>query len=618
MAVNVRDLSSYLVELARLVEDNSDAESVELALERAAQELAGKEHPVCATKEGSEAVEKLLGLAPLSWLEKFLESIAPAFEQVSCDVFGSHTMECLFANIQRHVTADSVAKLEEIVKLLRKSQETKLPSLLQDSHGTFALRALVRLASGQPVATQAPASKGQRQTQPTFPTSKKLSKELRKLLGNISDQMSSDDFYGLAFNNSACPTLQVIFQALRRSAKLRPILERFVPAAEDENAAARFQELVSHPVASHLLEHVLEAADDELYSLLYSRFFRGKEIEFCRDAVANFVVQRLIACTRDGPQVEMLFDALAPHFPELLSSMRGGVVLKLIEACQQKGVCQEKMVKRFVGTLESVRKQQEPAIVTLLSTGNVQGENYSRMGCMIAQTLFRFNTSNRFLTESFLSLDTKIIKEMARDMAGSRLLEAFLDHCPHNLRKKFIEKLHAHFAELASHKCASHVVEKCYAVADLQQKEKIAAELAADKSLGSNVFGRFILKNCKVYKFQQKNSKWQAAEEANDRKRKLFEDFFNDEEENVREDAVEPQPEPLLATAEASKQSKKLKQKKFKKRKNEYDSDSGDDGELEVDADADPGANPPADLLQLVQESEKKFGGPGSKRKKSK
>lgn len=55
------------------------------------------------------------------------------------------------------------------------------------------------------------------------------------------------------------------------------------------------------------------------------------------------------------------------------------------------------------------------------------------------------------------------------------------------------------------------------------KQEKIAAELAADKSLGSNVFGRFILKNCKVYKFQQKNTKWHAAEEANERKRKLFE-----------------------------------------------------------------------------------------------
>jgi hypothetical protein len=100
---------------------------------------------------------------------------------------------------------------------------------------------------------------------------------------------------------------------------------------------------------------------------------------------------------------------------------------------------------------------------------------------------------------------------------------------------------------------------------------------------------------------------------------KFFKDFFNDDG-NAPEVAAEPEPEPVSAPVDGAKQSKKqLKQNKFKKRKNEYDSEDSGANDLEADADeGDHAAPSPANLLQLVQASEKKFSGQGNKRKKSK
>jgi len=86
-----------------------------------------------------------------------------------------------------------------------------------------------------------------------------------------------------------------------------------------------------------------------------------------------------------------------------------------------------------------------------------------------------------------------------------------------------------HYHELALDKYGGHVVDKCWTVADLDMKERIAAELLDhEHSLSQSLYGRFILRNCKIDNFKRKREEWMERERGAQRKKEMFKDVLED------------------------------------------------------------------------------------------
>mmetsp|Transcript_21219 Transcript_21219/g.63204 ORF Transcript_21219/g.63204 Transcript_21219/m.63204 type:complete len:348 (+) Transcript_21219:1363-2406(+) len=151
-------------------------------------------------------------------------------------------------------------------------------------------------------------------------------------------------------------------------------------------------------------------------------------------------------------------------------------------------------------------------------------------GSRLLQALLSFKGQEIVpITTSVLTLPTAGLVKLATDGAGSRLYEAMLkaDIGPKK-RGKLVAKLKGHFAQLSATKFGSRVVDKCWAASEIKRKEIIATELLKEEAmLKDNYFGRLVLRNCKIDYFKRKQDGWAESLNANDRKRKLFQEFLD-------------------------------------------------------------------------------------------
>ena len=96
-------------------------------------------------------------------------------------------------------------------------------------------------------------------------------------------------------------------------------------------------------------------------------------------------------------------------------------------------------------------------------------------GALMIQHIFSFTPENgRIMTEGFLGLAVSEILKWVIDPIKSRIIEALLtsNTVPPKSKKKVIQLFLGKFAEFSMDKYASHLVDKCWAVAPIQLKVK--------------------------------------------------------------------------------------------------------------------------------------------------
>ena len=330
---------------------------------------------------------------------------------------------------------------------------------------------------------------------------------------------------------------------------------------------------------SHLMEAILGVAPKGLFNEMYRRFFRDKMISTAKHPVSNFVLQALLAATKDPEHVSSTLGELSQVFGTLLHEKRSGVVAATLAACARLKVAEKDGAKALARGLtlkmearKEGRSQLAPALFWL------DTPNYGRcsvLGSAMFQTLFKFNADCvPMFSESLVSMTDVEVFKVCQDSAGSRAIEAFLasPSQKQNLKKEFIAKLNGRWAQLGLSPVGSHVLEACYREADARGKELILSGLAGQEGpLNATRHGPILMRRLGVTQFKAAPDQWKSKQKTAETMMSEFEKEFGAEEPTKNKSSKRKDP-PVKETEEVhEKKEIKVKEKQTKEKKDKKD-----------------------------------------------
>lgn len=131
-------------------------------------------------------------------------------------------------------------------------------------------------------------------------------------------------------------------------------------------------------------------------------------------------------------------------------------------------------------------------------------------GALLIQHMLNFSPENcRIICESITSIPKDELARWITHPVASRGLEALLDSKTASKKSKrlMITNCLGTFSKLASDKYASHFLDKCWKVCNLETKDQIATELLAP-GLKDNFHAKFVLRNCKIELYKFDKAEW--------------------------------------------------------------------------------------------------------------
>eukprot|EP00004_Rigifila_ramosa_P019531 TRINITY_DN4980_c0_g1_i1.p1 TRINITY_DN4980_c0_g1~~TRINITY_DN4980_c0_g1_i1.p1 ORF type:complete len:761 (-),score=212.89 TRINITY_DN4980_c0_g1_i1:12-2273(-) len=543
------------------------------------RDIAGSEVALALHRGTSGAFEQLLRLSSPEQVLALLTSLKGSFSVLLLDASGSHVMETA---LNRIGDTGPSAEAVEIVVDLCKELKPQLLNMLQNTYGSHGVRRIVDLLVGRRQVPSDPRQSGPDaaemphrgrapiRTVAAFEPPAAFTHALFSLLEPLlsaPEDTESPPLAGMAVHASAAPALQHILVTLHDlgpsfSAKLQPLIDGLCRSLLSFQPSER--QGLEHPVAdlaydntgSHLIQAVLRVASAPLFYELYTHVFRNHLLDFCKDYKANYTVQSLLEFARDAVQAKMMVSELLPHLVALLSHQRAGVVAKLCGAAAKWKVCQretstavaaactnEDVVasKSVPPELQSIKQDTMSApqltLFRLLlpekgrSSYQAPGSiPFSPLCAFIVQSLFEFEPQvSQQYHSAFSQLPAEILFALAKDRAASHIFQLFLQlpTVQQKTKKSAIAKMKGQFVELALDKSGSHIVEQCFAAADINQKEHIAKELLPQYNrLCTTLYGKLVTIKCKLDQFKRERKDWAAALEHNEKKKEMFAEFL--------------------------------------------------------------------------------------------
>ncbi|KAJ3373809.1 hypothetical protein GGF31_008694 [Allomyces arbusculus] len=387
-----------------------------------------------------------------------------------------------------------------------------------------------------------------------------------------------------AFDPVVNPVLQLLLGAVAdKDALVKTLLMQDSANASEEQQDEYVNNLMETPVGSRLFEKVLAICSATAFHQIYTRHFRGKLATQCRHPAANFVVQALIANVKSESQMELLLDELAPAFDQLLFRGRPLIIVQFLELAHKyknyrtvlKPLYAAIGIKRprdLLPTLLYLNRNypgyddaDAPATAADGATGDESVPNaapvkrqrqrhrggprhddaadaravtVSPAGNQIITTILRMPAAhNKELVDSFLAREMTWYHPYMVDPVVSFTLQAFLTAPTVNVppKRKLLFSLLNHtsdmdLATLAADKFGSHIVDALWAMADLDAKDRIAADLLAhEKKVTGSRHGTFVWRNCGLEQYKKKRDEWMQRQQGIDKKKALFQDLLDDE-----------------------------------------------------------------------------------------
>lgn len=497
---------------------------------------------LCMSREGSATLERLIRVLPQPHLFRiFTELTGAAWTWLLCNPYASHVFDTCVRVIADLRDRPAISALAEVAGQL--VSQADWPTITQSNYASQSLKHLLRALNGQ--------------------TDAKLEKLRRKVSNVVVQGCDCAQLSLLPFGSSL---LQFIIQEESHAATAsfaqempcwKALYSLFSAAPEDWDKACKNQS------QSRLVEELVAISGrlpekTAALATIYSSLFRGKLVALCSHPVANFVVQRLIDACSSAPLANLLFGELKEAFPSLFRG-RTGVVSKLAQKAAQFGEIQRDFVKSLVSGLVSLESTGKDAtddakaadvrnrLVTVLlrfknapkhtfkqRRGKESAEMlFSPLGCAVLECLVSFQHDLvKFVSKGLLALDpsTELVP-MAKDSSASRVFEQLLlaPSVPVQTKQQLIDKLKGYYGALSLDRAGSHVVEKCYAAAELSRKESITAELVAvEPQLKNLQHGKFVIQSCRVLQYKEKADVWRAAETGASKKAAMFADILTD------------------------------------------------------------------------------------------
>ncbi|KAI8971901.1 armadillo-type protein [Mycotypha africana] len=387
----------------------------------------------------------------------------------------------------------------------------------------------------------------------------------RTLTTELAINMSETEVRTLSVHKVANPVLQLLLDMQENDTegiKARNILiDRILwgivtdidSKEENTDRDSWFATLIRDSVGSHLLEIIVKVAPDPIYRKIFKTYIVGKLEKFTLHPIANFVIQNLIAHVRKPKQLKQILTELKGSFDKIIKNGKYGVIRSLVDAAVKMEVCQQDVVDALVtglrmpsaddkeGTAVEDRKEFVNCCMRMWTLDQWKSASYDEkqdlykfhlQGSLILQGIMQMNEeANAIATSSFLSQRPDTIHRWCFSPVGSRAFESVIasHHVNDKMKKKVMRDLLGKYTSLAKDKFGSHIMDKCWLNADIDMKEKIAAELVKhEHELASHYIGKNILWTCKIDQYKRRHDVWVEREKGAERKREMFKDILDD------------------------------------------------------------------------------------------
>ncbi|KAF9950954.1 Nucleolar protein 9 [Modicella reniformis] len=396
---------------------------------------------------------------------------------------------------------------------------------------------------------------------------------LRTVTSTMMNGLSDSIVRALAVHQVANPVLQLLLEVLAKDDPvmkdelvdklLMDITKEEEPGYKNNDRDAYVETLLRDQVGSHLLEKIVQVASPALFQKFYTSYFRGRLSKLSFHPVANYVIQQFFVHAKTPIQLEMMVTEVLPEFENFLKFGRPGVLRAVVEACKNVGACYKDVIKGLCNafhTRTSVERKDFLHVVlnmetyeALLERQENQESNkpkFHPQGAVTLQLILQYpEEHSKIVVDSYFAQKDELMYSWTLDPVGSHVIEAFLISPTVNLKvkRKILRSFLGKYHQMALDRFGGHTVDKCWAVSDIEMKEKIAEELLEhEHSLSQSYYGKFILRNCKIDQFKRKREEWVEREQGIERKKDMFKDILGDA---------------VLATAHGKQQQQQRQQK---------------------------------------------------------
>ncbi|KAL1916702.1 uncharacterized protein VTP21DRAFT_5406 [Calcarisporiella thermophila] len=499
--------------------------------------------------------------------------------------------------------------------------------LMKDVYGSHILRVILYVLAGRRVEESSVRSKKSTQfRQKHDNTSRKHEPSSRRLtspkftnylihwLKTIPATIGADEMRLLALDSHSARVIQELLEleaerGLSETSEsvMDCILVGMISDGKESDKANSqrnhyFQNMIENEAGTHVAETIIKVAPGWVYNKIYTLFFRNRFRKISKHELTNFVLQKLLVNARSVPQFEMMVAETTEIFPFLLWKNRQGVVRALIEGSTRVKACYKEILDALWNAFQVRSKDERVYIVDLIllmmicpdyeaikkneqEKAKIHASKFSIQGSLIVQLVLTWPVEyNKYFVDSIISLEQNRLVAMSYFAPGARVLEALMTSPTVEVhsKKKIIHRFTSKFVAMAIHKEASHVLDKFWAAADLQTKEKIAKDLVnSEQKIAQSPWGRIVLRNCKIENFKRRHDEWAEKQTGVERKRELFKDIFEDEAFTSTEKSKKQK-----TSQKEAKMNEKEKPEESKSEE-EYDEESEEESEKESEKESD-------------------------------
>lgn len=579
-----RDLLEYIHELNRhknTLFSESDQESRDISINNVITEFENYLFPVSMHYEGSHILEKIISMCNMQHIHLILEKLSINILDMAIHPLASRVLQTIFNACRDELSllfSQETIKLEGLenfsLLLQRIIQSISMiinPNILKDVNATHPFRTLLSLLS-HPYP---------RSSNHILEIVRKAIEQSRNLfIESIYDSLNQHDdsvVIDILCNQSASPTLQSILsiEADKYSLTQGHIYQRFMISKPDQTSN-HMKILFKDPIASHMIQLIVEklghqsidTGNSEHFYLFYKNWIRHNIQEFIIDKYANFIIQTFIHSCPNIPIFEMILQELINTesdngnilLCELIRMQRYGIMTKILETCcrLQSDHCFSLALKCLYQTLHisSIDDHKDDPVIPLLALlwqspviadsngfhidngicAKSSQRRYQILGCISASWLLLFPVS--YISIWIKSISTKsnheLLIEMATHPCASHVLEGFFksNTIPYRAKSYLAKRwMIADDSEiltkLSLDKYGSHIVEACYKISDANLKSIINKRLLNSKELLlESTYGRMVAKKVQLEEFEKKNSSWKQKATTSDSKKRLFQELL--------------------------------------------------------------------------------------------
>ncbi|KAJ3208037.1 Nucleolar protein 9 [Entophlyctis luteolus] len=572
------DVQVYFLSIEKMMneQDFPTEEDRLLFVENVYKEVGSNHIKLAADSECSRVLEKLIRLSSDFQIRRLMKGSMGLFNELFRHRFSSHVMQTLLSVVADVVEREQVQGISEDTSGENAEEDdAPLPSmeelfismchelsdewigLVSDPWGSHLVRSILNVVSGESLAQPTSAimrskksalysknnnlitsggTAGGAAAAAEITPKRTLERKLGKFGGSSLRRKIPPSFKALLQEISSRIMSSLKEYELRTfccHAVANPVLQflvaidgcgqeliKAIMSIDADNGYKFMDDLILDTVGSHLVEKILAKASPVEFHAMYVRHFKGKLSTLCNHHVANFVVQHLLANTRNGTQVRILLEEILGEdrsgIEKLFFRNRAGVIIKILEASAKHVAHQKEVFESFLSAFHVKTDEHKKRIIQLVlcqqtvEDFDAAGEKplvkrFDYHGVSMAEHLLDFAEDySKMLLASFMAIPSSEVLTWLTTALGSRIYEKILQSecAPQGAKKKLIYSLHTHFTHLAIDKYGSHVVDACWRAADIEAKERIAEELAKSKSmLEASFTGRFVFKNCRVDRY---------------------------------------------------------------------------------------------------------------------